>query len=287
MKKKTDKNLTVEFRRDIVSGDWILVSSKRQIRPHFLSKKLVLKKSGKKDCPFEDPQKSGNLSPILWYPAPARPGKKAKIGDFKDWFIQVVPNKYPVLLHNGTCAKIGRNGPYKKVEGFGSHEVIITRDHNKDLKKMSSDEIFLVLKTYRERYKMLEEEKCIEYILIFHNHGILAGASIEHPHSQLVALPIVPPDVSRSINGGINFFEKNKKCVHCVMLDWEIKEKKRIVFQNEHFTTLVPYASRVPYEMRIFPRRHSSDFEEISDEEMSYLVESLKDALNQIGRAHV
>ena len=285
MKKKTDKNSTVEFRKDIVSGEWILVSSRRRARPRFFCKKTAVKKAGKKNCPFEDPQKSGNPPPILWYPKPARPRGKTPIGDFKEWFVQVIPNKYPVLLHNGVCAKTTRSGPYEKVEGFGSHEVIITRNHGKDLKKMSIEEISLVLKAYRERYRTLEKEDCIEYILIFHNQGALAGASIEHPHSQLTALPIVPPDVSRSINGGIDFFEKNKKCVHCVMLDWELKKKKRIVFQNDRFITLVPYASRVPYEMRIFPRRHSSDFEEMKDGEISLLAESLKDALNRAAKA--
>ncbi len=285
MKKKEDKDLTVEFRKDMVSGDWILVSSRRRARPNFFCKKTAVKKAGKKKCPFEDPQKSGSQPPILWYPRPPRAGKKAPIGEFRDWFVQVIPNKYPVLLHNGVCAERESRGPYEKVEGFGSHEVIVTRDHGKDMKKMLPEEISLVLKAYRERYGTLEKEDCVEYILIFHNHGVLAGASVEHPHSQLVALPIVPPDVSRSINGGIDFFEKNKKCVHCVMLDWEEKEGKRIVFQNEYFTTLVPYASRVPYEMRIFPREHSSDFEEISDKEIPFLAESLKDALSRAAKA--
>ncbi len=285
MKKKTDKNIISEFRKDLVSKEWVLISSLRRQRPHFLksaepkSDVETQHRISKKNCPFENPQKSGNPSPILWYP---KPGVVSE--NLKDWFVQIIPNKYPFFLHSDVCPLTGNLGPYEKIDGAGFHEVIIFRDHNKDFKKMSSDEIVLALKVYKERYKMLEKDKCVEYILIFHNHGELAGASVSHPHSQLVALPIVPPDVSRSINGGHDFFEKNKKCVHCVMLDWEKKEKKRVVYENKHFITIVPYASRVPYEVRIFPRKHSSDFEEISEEEMSSFAESLKDALTRLAR---
>jgi len=284
MKKKSNPKEIIEFRRDMVSGEWILVSSVRRTRPLFLGKSLPRARLPKKDCPFDDPQKSGNPPPILWYPRPPKNKNKRASTRFKDWFIQIIPNKYPVLRHSGVCPKFNRYGPYKRAEGFGSHEVIITRDHNRDFEKMSLDEISLVFRAFQERYRSLEKETCIEYILIFHNRGSLAGASIGHPHSQLVALPIIPPDVSRSINGGLAFFEKNKKCVHCVMLDWEIKEKTRIVYENEHFITLVPYASRVPYEMRIFPRKHSSDFEEMPEKEARFLAESLKDALIRLDK---
>ncbi|HDO23603.1 MAG TPA: HIT domain-containing protein [bacterium] len=287
MAKNKKQNFISEFRKDTVSGEWVLISSMRRMRPHFLKSANVRhgaesqrqNQKLKKDCPFENPQKSGNSSPILWYPSP-----KSASQEIKDWFIQIIPNRYPVFPQGSVCPTTSALGPYEKIDGMGFHEVIVFRDHGRDFKKMSIDEIGLVLKAYKERYKMLEKEQCIEYILIFHNKGELAGASIAHPHSQLVALPIVPPDVSRSINGGINFFEKNKKCVHCVMLDWERKEKKRIVFENKHFTTFTPYASRVSYEVRIFPREHSSDFEEISREAIPYLAESLKDALSRIGK---
>ncbi len=282
MKKKSNPKPIVEFRRDMVSGEWILISSIRRARPLFFGKLLSRAKLPKKDCPFDDPQKSGNPLPILWYPKPLKNKNKSVAVDFKDWFVQIIPNKYPVLTRSAACPEFDRHGPYKWAEGFGSHEVVITRDHNRDFEKMSLDEIALVFKAFQDRYRLIEKEECVEYILIFHNRGSLAGASVDHPHSQLVALPIIPPDVSRSINGGLNFFEKNKKCVHCVMLDWEKKEKIRIVHENEHFITLVPYASRVPYEMRIFPRKHSSDFEEITERETRFLAESLKDSLSRL-----
>lgn len=280
MPRKNNKDIVSEIRRDIVSGEWILVSSLRQQRPHFLSSKnlKIKKKISKKDCPFENPQKSGNPKPIIWFTKPS--GKS-----FDDWFVQVIPNKYPVFFKSNVCSQSSRVGPYEKMDTIGFHEVIITRSHDRPIEKMSVEEITLVLKVFRQRYKMLEKNKCVEYVLIFHNEGELAGASIAHPHSQLVALPIIPPDISRSINGGINFYAKNGKCVHCVMLNYEIKDKKRVVSQNKYFATICPYASRVPYETRIFPIKHSSDFEESSDEELTYLAKSLKDALRRISKA--
>ena len=267
-KNKKEKSVS-EFRKDLVSGEWILISTKRKLRPRAF---------GKKKCIFEDPQKNENPFPVIWHP---RPGKS---NDFKNWFIQIIPNKFPVLQKSNFCPEISMQGPYEKVESTGFHEVIITRDHDRPIHKMTIEEISLVLRVYRDRYQMLEKEKCIEYVLIFHNEGELAGASILHPHSQLVAMPIVPPDVSGSINGGLDFYERHKKCVHCVMLDYEKKEKKRIIYQNKHFIVIAPYASRVPYEMRIFPIKHSSDFEEISDREIPFLADALKDALSRVSK---
>lgn len=288
-KKDKEHKIVSEFRKDLVSGEWILVSSLRQFRPHYFAPpshetsarqgKAERDKTAVLNCPFEDPQASGNPAPVLWYP---KPGKATE--DFKKWFVQIIPNKYPVLSRNHVCAKRYDAGPYEKIEAYGFHEVIITRDHFKPLHKMSVEEISVVLKAYRDRHKALTADDCVEYVLIFHNHGERAGASVAHPHSQLVALPIVPPDVASSINGGVEYFEKNQKCVHCVMLDFEMKEKIRIVSKNEHFVTLAPFASRVPYETRIFPLKHESDFADITDEELPCLAEILKDTLMRISK---
>jgi len=276
MLKKNNKNIVSEFRRDLVSGDWILISSLRNTRPHFLGKKEKVKKKALiKNCPFEDPQKSGNADPVLQYFKPSS----------KDWFVQVIPNKYPLLLKNKLRASFDLEGVHQRIDAIGFHEIVITRDHKKNLEKMSPAEITMVLRAYQERYKNMEKSEYIDYILIFHNKGELAGATIEHPHSQIVALPITPPDISSSISGAGDFFKKYKKCIHCTILDREIKEKKRVVFKNKHFITINPYASRVPYETRIFPLKHSSDFEETSDEELTYLAKSLKDALMRISKA--
>ncbi len=275
-----------EFRKDQVSGDWVLVAKGREKKPIFFQKEKE-KTKGKLEeeiakCPFEDPQKSGNPFILLWYPHPET--ASSKMEDLSSWFVQVIPNKYPLLSREKKCPEAEVKGLEEKIEAVGYHEIIITRDHNKTISEMSMEEIQLVLRVYQERYKVLAEDPCIKYILIFHNHGEKAGASVPHPHSQLVALPIIDPDVAGSLRGSAEFFKENKKCVHCAMIDDERKDGTRIVSENKYFTTLVPFAPRVSYETRIYPIEHSPNFEDLTSEELPYLAEALKEALQRINK---
>jgi len=266
-----------EFRKDLVSGDWILVAPSRKKKDYVSLEKDI------KKCPFEDPQKSGNPFPLLWYPHPESP--PSKIEDFNEWFVQVIPNKFPLLLKQEQCPDFKNAFSAVKLPAVGYHEVIITRDHSKTLDKMTIEEVQLVLKAYKERYRALAKDPCIKYILIFHNQGRKAGASLFHPHSQLVALPIIDPDVSKSLQGSEEFYKRNKKCVHCVMIERELKGKERIVAKNEHFVTVVPFVPRVSYETRIYPLKHTSRFEDLDKELFPALAESLKEALSRISLA--
>lgn len=273
-----------EFRKDLVSGDWILVAAGRNKRP-----KLVKKSAGGgleddiKKCPFEDPQKSGNPFPLLWYPHPHTPA--SKIEDFNSWFLQVIPNMYPLLARAEKCPQVEQNGFKEILSGIGYHEVLITRDHSVSIDKMSLEEIQVVLKAFKERYRVLAQDPCIKYILFFHNQGEAAGASLFHPHSQLIALPIIDPDIASSLTGSGDFYKKHKKCVHCVMVEDELKDKVRIIKQNKHFVTMVPFASRVSYETRIYPLKHASRFEDLDKELFPFLAEAMKDAFNRINKA--
>jgi len=274
-----------EFRKDLVSGDWILVAALRSKRPHTI--KAELKKPPSKDvlkkCPFEDPQKSGNPIPVLWYPHPKSASTKRE--KLESWFLQVIPNKYPLLYQQQDCPVSVKKDGEETLAAIGYHEVIITRDHNKTIDKMSLDEVQLIIKAYKERHRTLGKDSCVKYILVFHNQGEKAGASLEHPHSQLVALPVVDPDISGSITGSWNFHKVYKKCVHCVMIERERKDKERIVYKNKHFVTVVPFAPRVSYETRIYPIKHASRFEDIDKDEIPYFAESLRDALKRLGKA--
>jgi len=129
-----------------------------------------------------------------------------------------------------------------------------------------------------------EGECPIQVHVIYHNQGKSAGATLSHPHSQIVAVPMVDPDIARSLAGSHAYYKKYKKCIHCAMLKWEMKQKKRIVYKNKHFVTIVPFAPRVSYETRIYPLHHSPNFEKISDDERFCLAESLRDALARIAK---
>lgn len=271
-----------ELRQDLVSKDWVVIATGRARRPHlFIQKDREKFEQPISMCPFEDPQTSGHEEPLLIY---YKEDKKKKIKGVKklvkEWSVQVIKNKYPIL-GPGDSSEIHKEGPYNLMDGAGFNEVIITRDHKKHLALLPLEKIEEVLKVYQERYITLMDHRFINYIFIFHNHGKEAGASIPHPHSQLLAMPILPADVRRSLRGAKEYHEEHRRCVHCEMLKWE-KEERRCIFQNEHFIVFAPFVPRVNFELRIYPRKHQSNFEKITEIERKYLAEALWQTLHRL-----
>jgi len=270
-----------ELRQDLVSGEWVLIATGRARRPHaFAQKKRIKDTKPISACPFEDPQASGNGEPLLIY----YENKKKKVKGIKklikEWSLQVIENKYPAF-GPGDCSDVHKEGPYTIMDGAGFHEVIITRDHSKHLALLSVDKVEEVIKSYQERYLALMEHKCVNYISIFHNHGVEAGASVSHPHSQLIAIPVLPSDIKGSLKGAKDHHDDHKRCVHCKMIKWE-REEKRVIFQNEHFIVYAPFVPRTAFELRVYPRRHKSNFEKITTDQRKYLAEALKAALYKL-----
>jgi len=261
-----------ELRQDLVSGDWIVMSPGRALRPHdFIKKRKPRKPSQIKSCPFEDPQASGHGEPILIY-------KK----DNKEWELQIVPNKYPAVSHDGVEALLAKHGPYSVIPGVGHHDLLITRDHNASFPELIQSQARLVFQAFRDRYLMLLNDKYIAYVSIFHNWGTGAGASIYHPHYQLIAIPVIPPDVHHSLDGSSRYYKKNKACVHCAMISWELKERKRIIYENEGAVAFVPFVARDPFEVRVFSKKHLPYFENTLDEDMDCVVMALQASLKKI-----
>jgi UDPglucose--hexose-1-phosphate uridylyltransferase len=122
----------------------------------------------------------------------------------------------------------------------------------------------------------------VKYISIFKNYGRSAGASIVHPHNQIVAMPVIDPDVARSIHGSAKYYQSHKECVHCNMLQWELEEKVRTVYENKEFVVVCPFVSRVSFEVRIYPKQHLSYFERITPEQKLRLGEAVKTALGKV-----
>lgn len=259
-----------QLRQDLVSGDWIVIAPGRAKRPQQFIKKTVKRKaSSKATCPFEDPQKTGHGVPILMY------------GNGK-WDLQIVENKYPAFTHKNACSLIIKDGPYSVTDTGGHHELLITRDHNKNFPQLSRNQARQVLEAFRDRYLMLSSDKCIAYVSMFQNWGPSAGASIYHPHFQFIAAPIVPPDIMHSLRGSIRYFKSNRKCVHCVMIDWERKYKKRIIYENAGAIAFAPFVSKGAFEIRIFPKKHLPYFENTLDTDMDYVADALQNALRKI-----
>ena len=260
-----------ELRQDIVSKDWVVIATGRAKRPQeFLHRQKIAFRQLKKTCPFE----TTALDTLF---LASMDGNHAA----ENWWVQARSNKYPAF-GKGTCAMAGHTGPYEWSEGVGFHEVVFTRDHLRPIARMSDRETDLILTTYLNRYRALKDDACVEYVSIFHNHGRLSGASIAHPHSQIIAIPVVPPDVARSLEGSRAYFEKHNACVHCMIVRYELEQKVRVIYENRRFITLAPYASKTAFEMRIFPKYHSSRFEEIGEDDRLCLAHVLRVSLAKL-----
>ncbi len=262
-----------EFRQDLVSGDWNIIAPERAKRPHdFLPKRGKRPVSPISSCPFEDLDRSGNKPVILAVP------------NEKNWRVAIVPNKYPALAHSHICSAIVKKGVYEAAQGVGHHELVISRDHVKNIAQLpfaSASEILVLL---QKRYQALAKDDCLEYAVSFFNWGASAGASLTHPHLQLLTLPIIPPDVAHSLHGSKKYFKAHRRCAHCDMLKFERKYKKRIVAENEHAIAIAPFASRLPFEVRIFPKRHNPFFERASAAELRSAAQMLQKALQSIAK---
>ena len=260
-----------EFRQDLVSDDWIIMAPEREGRPHNIGgKKAARKSSPKNKCPFENPQKTGNWPPIISWP------------NEKRWRVLLIPNKFPALTYSKNCARDFRIGPYKLKSGTGVHDLLLTRDHSRDFASLSLKEIVKTLEILQERYRMLAENKCLLYTSVFYNHGQTAGASIDHPHYQVLTLPILPSDFKHSLLGLGSYFKKYRKCAHCAMLAEELKARKRIVDQNKSALLVAPFVSRGAYEIRVFPKKHLSHFEHTPRKELKDIAAMLQSGIKRI-----
>ncbi len=254
-----------EFRKDTLHNKWTLIVPTRGKRPHAFSyEETEEEKKDKKDCPFCE----GNEKMT---PPEADSFRDKGKPDTPGWSIRVFPNKYPALNKEIKISGVADKTP-SLIEGYGFHEVIVeTPEHSKDIYSMNQDEIILILKMYRKRYKILKEKKNIKSVFIFKNHGREAGASLSHSHSQILALPIVPPFIEEEVG----VIKKTTSCIYCHLLE-EALANNRVLLENRGFVVIAPYASEYPYQLLILPREHQPFFEEVNDKQLIMLTDVIK-----------
>ena len=265
-----------QLRQDIVTGDWVVIATGRGKRPSDFSEKEKKKETSKEidECLFCDPVASGQEEDVLIYTT----------GE-GDWTLRIFPNKYPAFSRpSGGRIHHKEEGPYFWMDGVGYHEVIVTRDHFKHIGLMDPIWVAEILDAYQTRYLDLMNKKSVRYVEIFHNHGKKAGASISHPHSQLVAIPVISPYIQLELNGSEEYHQSHKTCVYCDMIKWEQSHGKRVVFENDDFLVITPFASRSAFEMWVLPKKHAPYFERISDEEKISGGEALHEAVRKLGK---
>jgi UDPglucose--hexose-1-phosphate uridylyltransferase len=196
--------------------------------------------------------------------------------------VRVVPNKFPALKSEKTFEKIGV-GIYDMTTGVGAHEVVIEApEHTRQLADLSVEEILNVLEVYCSRIIKLAQDKRFKYICVFKNYGESAGASLEHAHSQVIALPMVPKFVLEELEGSKYYYRYKGRCIFCDIIYQEQQDKERIVAENSEFLVYCPFAPRYAFETCVIPKRHTSDFTKMTAAEKQSLAKVLKDTLVRI-----
>ncbi len=265
-----------ELRQDVVTGKWIVLAPERAKRPDSFAKetKAVAARVKYQDkCPFCN---SGDF--------PQEPDILRLPDDPATWFVHIFPNKYPAFKPYDEF-KVWQTGPYQAMEAVGYHEVLATRYHDQVEALMSPRQLALQMEALVLRYRQLKTKSSVNYIQIIKNQGAPAGGSLEHPHHQIFTTPVLPDEVRDSLVGTQVYAEKHAGAsIYTVIADFEQKSGERLVYQNDDFMAFCPYASRVPFEVKIMPRQPEPYFENLSPA----LRESLADIMRQVlGRLYI
>ncbi len=262
-----------EYRKDIILDEWVIIATERAKRPeNFKEEHVKLEKAGTGICPFDMGNESMTPPEIL------RMDKTGNIipENKGDWQIRVVPNKFPALIPD--AAPMSKHyGVYMTMDGFGLHEVVIhSPEHIIHLSELEARQLKMLVDVYISRLHDIKKDKRIESVIVMLNQGKEAGASLEHSHSQIFALPLIPPVIQKELYGTRRYFEQHNSCPVCDLIKFEKRENKRIVYENEHFFIIQPFAARNPFETWIVPKLHYSNFEDISEREVESFALCLK-----------
>jgi len=265
-----------ELRKDPIIGRWVIIATDRGKRPSEFIVTPPPSKGGL--CPFCPGNEKMTPNEIIAYRTNG--GKPNTAG----WHIRVVPNKYPALKIEGDLARAGE-GVYDKMSGIGAHEVIIESPNHRDtLSSVSARQFEEVLWAWRDRIIDLKKDARLRYALIFKNHGEAAGASLEHTHSQLIALPIIPKRVAEELDGTLEYYNYKERCIFCDIIRQEIMQGIRIIAENQDFLAVSPYAPKSPFETWILPKFHESHFENSQKHHYENLALLFSDILKRIDK---
>ncbi len=248
-----------ELRREPVTRMWVVVTNDHPKGPSdylpFKPPYRVREPEG--PCPF-CPGNEGMTPPEIF----------SLRRDKGRWLVRVVPNKSPFFHIEGDYDR-RPEGMYDIMEAIGAHEIVVeTPDHGQNLATMEPGHIEKILLAYRERLIDLEKDERFQQFLILKNHP---GIFNRHPHSHLMAMPVIPKRMDEEIWGTLDYYQRKERCIFCDIIKEEISTKKRVVLETVHFLVFLPFASRYPFEAWIIPKVHSADFHQIKGEEVADL----------------
>jgi UDPglucose--hexose-1-phosphate uridylyltransferase len=264
-----------EVRKDPILGRWIIIARERSRRPtDFIVNDQVVKGGFCPLCPGNENTTPGEV--LAYGREPSLPSNTP------GWTIRVVPNKYPALVIEGDLNKEGV-GIYDRMNGIGAHEVVIeSPNHDDTFISLPPEKLVQIFLAFRDRLHDLSKDPRFKYVMVFKNSGRAAGASLEHSHSQLVALPILPRMIVSELDGSLSYYKYKERCIFCDIIRQELREEIRVVCQNDHFITLVPFAPRSPFEMWILPKKHSSSYMKNDDISFAALAEIFSETMRRL-----
>jgi UDPglucose--hexose-1-phosphate uridylyltransferase len=262
-----------ELRQNFATKEWVIIATERAKRPKELARERPAKPlaSFVATCPFCPGNEDKTPPEVLRVPD----------GEGK-WQVRVVPNKFAALARESQLTRTIHRSR-RSITGFGVHDVIVeTPDHSQVTALMDDAHVANVLRAYKSRYDGLSLDPRIAHITIFKNHGPDAGTSLEHPHSQLIATPVISSQVRGRFQVALQHYDEYGECMFCQMIDEELSEQDRIVLTTEHFVAVEPFASPTPFATYILPRRHMANFGDISSAEINDLARTLRKMLGKL-----
>jgi UDPglucose--hexose-1-phosphate uridylyltransferase len=264
-----------EFRRDPILGQWAIVHKTNSWKPEDYKeeKHEFTQEQTCQFCPGKEHQTPEEVDSVR---------KEGSHPNDSNWQVRVVPNKFPALKIEGETDP-WQEGVFEMLNGVGAHEVVIeTPEHKKNFADFTPEEFLNVLQKYQSRTVDLEKDKRFKYVTIFRNYGNSAGATVEHAHSQIIALPMVPRYVQGELDGAQNYYNEYQTCVFCDMIEQEADEKERIVVENDDFISFCPFVSRYSFETWIVPKDHKMMFTQLTEDRLKSLTEVFKSTLSKI-----
>jgi len=261
------------LRIDPIIGRWVIISPGRGLRPHDFKHREEAAAGG--DCPFCEGNE-GKTPPEVYAIRDGTPPNSP------GWKVRVVTNKYSALSSEEKLEKWER-GIFRGMAGMGAHEVIIeTPEHDKRLEMHTPESLWPVLDVYRLRLLELSADDRFRYVLLFKNEGEKAGASLSHPHTQIIATPVTPKRIKEELRGSGEYYRTHGECIFCKIIQEEQAQRERIVAENESFLALCPFASRFPYETWILPKKHSPDYYAIDSDGIHRLAQVIIETMKKL-----
>jgi len=275
---RRDPDFQPELRKNLVTREWVIIAKGRGKRPSELTAKdgpPPVYPEHDDTCPF-CPGNEAETPPEVFAMRDGGARNSAP------WKVRVVPNRY-MALRADASDRPREAGIFAVRNGFGAHEVIVeTPRHDLDLWQMDTNQVESVIEAYRQRFLFYEASDALRYVLIFRNHGVRAGTSLAHPHSQLIAAPVMPRQLQVELRGAADYWEYLGRCVFCALVDHESRGDERTVLQTEHFIVVTSFAGRYPFETWILPKRHAIRFADMSEAEACDFADVLRETLGRM-----